>query len=170
MTLGLLRSTVKENTSVSTAAERKAQQFRAGKDGGRRIFMAVIQPVLERLLCEPATASAQIIWITASALAVMHRHHLADGMTRERSCHSRNRQQNVLGPAGAVLPPPPSDLYPDRGPAPRRSQLRRDQRRAEAEGLATPAGQPRWHRSHVDRLLHARHARKIVEEARQKAR
>jgi hypothetical protein len=47
--------------------------------------------------------------------------------------------------------------------------VRRDQRRAETEGLPTPAGQPHWHRSYVDRLLHARHAKKIVEETRQGA-
>ena len=32
-----------------------------------------------------------------------------------------------------------------------------------AEGLATPAGRPRWQRSYVDRLLHTRHAAEIQE-------
>jgi hypothetical protein len=32
-------------------------------------------------------------------------------------------------------------------------------------GTPTPAGQPRWHRSYVDRLLHTRHAREVIEAA-----
>jgi hypothetical protein len=32
-----------------------------------------------------------------------------------------------------------------------------------AEGLATPAGRPRWQRSYVDRLLHTRYAKEILQ-------
>ena len=33
-----------------------------------------------------------------------------------------------------------------------------------AEGVPTPAGRSRWHRSYVDRLLHTRYAMEIIEE------
>jgi hypothetical protein len=32
-----------------------------------------------------------------------------------------------------------------------------------AEGLTTPAGRPRWQRSYVDRVLHTRYAKEILQ-------
>lgn len=33
-----------------------------------------------------------------------------------------------------------------------------------ADGISTPGGGPRWHRSYVNRLLHTRHAREVIEQ------
>ena len=32
-----------------------------------------------------------------------------------------------------------------------------------AQGIPTPTGRPRWTKSHVDRLLHTRHAQDLLE-------
>jgi hypothetical protein len=33
-----------------------------------------------------------------------------------------------------------------------------------AEGVPTPTGRPRWHKAYVDRLLHTRYVKELIEE------